>query len=1180
MLKTLSTADLHFPTDKDKQKDFWISADFFLEKAKEIKPDVILISGDLSDRVTLNSDNSGYTRFSDWIESLLNISPIAAIYGTPTHDNSGSLRNFEKIKAKHDFVIIQPGIRYFLNFEQKIKPQKDLNNGDKALILGIPEPNKSWLLSNNENLSSEEATAECIKNLQTLITGYAQIRRDHAELPCFVLFHGTIAGSQISDTQVIPTGGIEITFRDLQEIGADYISMGHIHKRQEFPFIEGGYEGSIYNKTWGELDKKAFSLVEIEKRGFSGSSHDLFKSHADGYEVKRKTIEFPCVPMNKISLNWGDDQFNVKLFQEGKGLKLWLEVKCLKSESTEFTTDQLLDDLINRVGAAPGSRVTKRIKSEETTRAAEIINSKSLFEKFKIWCLSTDLPIPEGAEDACNEFENEIKQAGLSHEPRHFKLDKLILKGAIGIWKGLHKEQIEIDFNAISSGIIALIAGNGKGKSTIIKNCNPYADPIGGESKLQDNFFLRDSESITFWTNTATGEQFKAIKLIDGKNKSGKVEYFLYIKSGSEYVPFDEEQTGRKEGYKSAVNMTFGSVELFKRSAYIAQKNTDLPSTNADRKALFNELLGNDYYKLLSDKAKNRADSINNQIIGKDAKLTATNEALTSYDSVVEEKGILKSYIETLLSEQTDTISRVDFTKLKKDEKEAAVLENEKISNDIKHLNTSIQEKDLKIIECSKQIDNFQTAKNGFSETDELIKRYDQDSVEKKRLEDEKAVLSEKYYSLVAEQNKITDKVNDFERLKKENLSNNGIEITKREMAISRLEDDISSNNAYVEKIKIPCEKCGFISDDINKEITEYEKANIEILDNSLNIQAKLNDFREEKEELLKSVISPEIAESLVKVNHDIIDITEKGKKIKAEIDLIPAYEADKIELAKTIIEESKKADTNIEMLEKQIVELKTSLETVRSEWKVKANLYNSELSKELEALKTEFNLLQEKKNEISLSIERNKTNLTNRIQELVKLDGMRVEADAIKLEISGEKKKAYIWTLLQQAFNFNGIPALELDALAPSISDKANKLLEDAYGSRFEIKINTTKEVGTGKDKKQVECFDIMIIDNEEELEELKEQDIVTLSGGEGVWILKAVYDAFGETREENTGLKYLTAFQDETDGALDPEMKKFFMEMVESGHIKAKRFHTVLVTHDIMVQNSVSEKIVLEEL
>jgi ABC-type spermidine/putrescine transport system permease subunit II len=66
-------------------------------------------------------------------------------------------------------------------------------------------------------------------------------------------------------------------------------------------------------------------------------------------------------------------------------------------------------------------------------------------------------------------------------------------------------------------------------------------------------------------------------------------------------------------------------------------------------------------------------------------------------------------------------------------------------------------------------------------------------------------------------------------------------------------------------------------------------------------------------------------------------------------------------------------------------------------------------------------------------------------------------------------------------------------------------------------------------------------------------EQTLDTLSGGESVWVRKALYDAFGIIRAQNTGLQFLTVFLDEADGALDPDARRRYIAMLQAEHAAA---------------------------
>ena len=116
----------------------------------------------------------------------------------------------------------------------------------------------------------------------------------------------------------------------------------------------------------------------------------------------------------------------------------------------------------------------------------------------------------------------------------------------------------------------------------------------------------------------------------------------------------------------------------------------------------------------------------------------------------------------------------------------------------------------------------------------------------------------------------------------------------------------------------------------------------------------------------------------------------------------------------------------------------------------------------------------------------------------------------------------------------------------------------------------------GAGKKTKQIEDFLIYVIDSEDGEPVLLENK----SGGEAVWIKRAIYDAFAVIRKRNTGFAFLTCFQDEADGALDSAAKTAYCRMLEAAHAESALRHTVIITHREEVKAMIPQKIDMEEL
>ena len=1165
-LKMFSTADWHY--SKERQKDFWKSAEFFYTQAKKENPDLIVIAGDLSDRAVYNTRSAGFDQFIDYIKSLLDISPIAAVYGTPTHDVPGSLEVFERIKAKNSFTILRPGNAYFFSSENKINLNPKLNGDeDRLIILGVPEPGKNWLLANNEGLSSEEATEAVNCGMKNFLNGLATFRKQYPQLPCLLVYHGAVAGARLSDTQVLPAGGIELGFHDLERIEADYYSCGHIHMRQNISFIPGGYEGSIYPKTWGETDKKAFSIVELEK-----SEESSLFSNAE-FTVNRKEVVFPHAPMKKVTCSWP----KLPEITDYKDFRVWIKIMVEKSRRGEVDTEKLLEKIISN-GADPDSRITREVITEETTRASEIIEKKTLFDKVEVWAKNTEIKLLPGIEDKCIELEKELHEKGLTHIKRHLKLDSVSLKGAIGIWKGLEKDFIEIDFSMFNPGTIALIGDNGSGKSTLIKNCNPFSKPIDGidgKDVFQNHFFLRDSHSITYWTDCLTGLRYKAVKLIDGKNKTGKTEFFLYKSEGSDWVPYNDEQTGRKEGYDKAVSEVFGTPEMFKKSVYTSQAGAELPASNKDKKEFFNELLGNDYLEDICTTTKQKSKELENLLLKDEGHL----EVLSGYEEKLPD---LKSRLLQLEKEKDEKVKAQQELEKELIEKEGLVkklreehVENERLNEQISVLAGNIQDNEDKIKELERQIHSLEETQKRVPEAEKAVAEYENQSIKKQNLEkDKNAVVSEiteLQKKLIIEEKSVHDRKreNEIEITSLENkIQNNEYSITEGLKEISHLHESS-------ELIKKPCENCGYIKDSVKKTIEEYSIKSQNISEECQALRIAITNQKAELDQLKEKNISEEKLESL---RSEVDSSTFRLQDLEKEIELIPLDS--KIDYWWEILKQAETARTEISSKGNQITDLKKENQEKSASLLEKRGRYDLFLSDELEASESELTSLQKQNTDLSRAITEILGDIKHITSEIETAEKSAKDFRELLKGIENRKNEKLEWDLLTRAFSHNGIQALELDALCPAIAASANNLLSDTYGSRFQIEFRTVRESGSGKNMKQIEDFQIFVYDAEEKNPDLQYQNLMTMSGGERVWIMKALFDAFSYVREINTGLKYLTIFLDEADGALSPEKKHLYLKMVDAAQRQSGRIHTIIITHDQVIQESAGERILMHEL
>jgi exonuclease SbcC len=185
------------------------------------------------------------------------------------------------------------------------------------------------------------------------------------------------------------------------------------------------------------------------------------------------------------------------------------------------------------------------------------------------------------------------------------------------------------------------------------------------------------------------------------------------------------------------------------------------------------------------------------------------------------------------------------------------------------------------------------------------------------------------------------------------------------------------------------------------------------------------------------------------------------------------------------------------------------------------------------------------------------------------RIEKRQKEGVLVEQEITVLAQAAERWRILQRACSRDGIPALELDAAGPGISGIANELLASTFGARFQISFETTK---LSKDsKKQLETFNIAVYGD------AGEKRIEDLSGGERVWIERAISEAIAIYMSDHSGCQLQTTFQDESDGALDPDNKQNYFSLLRESFRLGRRFFTFIITQSPEIWEQIEQRICL---
>ena len=223
--KCLHIADVHFRGLK-RHDEYRIVFSKLFEKAKELKPDIIFVGGDIVHSKTQGISPELINILNWWFTGLAEIAPTHVILGN--HD--GLILNQNRLDAITPVVEALNNPRLFLYKKSGVYPT------------GIPGFN--WCVFS------------CFDE-----DGWANVRPVNGEIN-IATFHGAVYGS-LTDVDWELSGDVDLAFfKDY-----DFVFLGDIHKRQFLDFERKvAYSGSTIQQNYGEELEKGFLFWEINSR--------------------------------------------------------------------------------------------------------------------------------------------------------------------------------------------------------------------------------------------------------------------------------------------------------------------------------------------------------------------------------------------------------------------------------------------------------------------------------------------------------------------------------------------------------------------------------------------------------------------------------------------------------------------------------------------------------------------------------------------------------------------------------------------------------------------------------------------------------------------------------------------------------------------------------------------------
>lgn len=300
--------------------------------------------------------------------------PVVLCYGN--HDEAGELEIFAEMNGEYGMkVFSRPDV------------QPLIGNGLYVIVYVVPYPNKRYFV-HDSSLGIESDRQAAQSALGNVIQGLKAQDPYKDHLPRVLLYHGNVGGSRVAGGEQMIGREVELSPHDIDELGADYAALSHIHLHQRVSDV-GWYAGSPERSNFGETDEKGFLVVDVER----------------GKAPIVKRIKLDTTALVTIETTW-----------DGKRLEPWVynsdlpglsqcEIRVLVKVAEEHVGS--LPDVAAMFDGAISVKVEKRVIPRVALRSVAITKATTEEEKLHAYwdSLGSNCPTKQARERALRKAE-------------------------------------------------------------------------------------------------------------------------------------------------------------------------------------------------------------------------------------------------------------------------------------------------------------------------------------------------------------------------------------------------------------------------------------------------------------------------------------------------------------------------------------------------------------------------------------------------------------------------------------------------------------------------------------------------------------------------------------------------------------------------------------------------------
>lgn len=782
---------------------------------------------------------------------------------------------------------------------------------------------------------------------------------------------------------------------------------------------------------------------------------------------------------------------------------------------------------------------------------------------------------------------------------------KIMLEGFLG-FATQGKLKITLDLSSLGDAKLVALAGpNGAGKTTLMDNLHPFRvmpsrwnSPTPGGGSYWDQVQQGDARKEFEFEHQ--GALYRSLLTFRSTAKTKKAEAYLFRLDGEAWVPAKTqsgvESDGKTDTYDAVLEGVLGKSEVFFHSVFSAQSRTPLSDMSAGEvKSLLSGMLGHDALREQSARASKVAS-----LLG--ASLTTLQSAArsrdTDRDASAQAKRRLSEAVEGLANAEADitrresaltaAIDALTQAQVKASGEQALVTQRKVLTAQIAQIRVDGEsvvtrmERDgataLRALteRLAMEQSSMSALRADMARANEQVRRSDQQLSAESAIRQAVADVSNmdrEVEDLVARKAALDAPVKAALSASAElatiaqqmgQAQANGKSIADRVAQIRETSDIMSNVPCGGTEMQSRCPLLGKAREakaglapmestlhdmraSYRQLVTRHEQAS-KAADDGRQIQTKADELQRQIDALSKrrqqaAALSAQLAglDRERQVKQEALERSTKAQTSIVEADM--AIQSIQGQISRERERQSSDVAVARAQTEARLKQVQTALADLPQAQAVEA-LQQAETAVTQE--RQGLSIAKSTRERIAAEVAAQRTV----VDQTTALEDQSRKASENAQALSDEIAN---WTLLAKALGNDGLIALSIDDAGPEIAARCNALLEECYGGRFAVSIETQKSTASGEVR---ETLEIWVDDTARG----QRKPLGFLSGGEGVWVNESLVRGLALYIATRSGNSYGTLFTDEADGALDPERKRQFMRMkrtvIEQGGFEREYF------------------------